>query len=276
MSDHHEAREAGRVSAMAARSQREMRRWAADYPVLYAAETFDPTLFSMSALGVAFSAPWFSIEQLRMANRVNLWVFGLDWSIDAVARNYGEAAEIVRRVEAVADGAPAVPGDDLTRFLADLREELLPHSPVWRDELRLTLDAMMREWEWKDAGVLPTFEDYLANADNIGYSLVFAGHWAANGGSGDVQAVREASWAVQRVVRLVNDIGSYERDVKWGDLNAFMLDVERAEVMERVSELTAEVIRLTEDVPKEHGEYLRRQMEFCKGFYAVADFWGLP
>jgi hypothetical protein len=284
------ASECGRVSAVAGQAQREMREWAASYPGLFTAKPFDPALFGTLALASAFSGPWLTAAQLRMANRVCLWCFGLDWLVDYVATSPEEVREIVRRCLAVADGAPADPGDDLTCFLADIREELAAASAfpalgsVWRDDLRRMLDAMARESEWKaglsgGAETLPTFEEYLGNADNLGFSFVFDSHWifTAESPPGDVAGVREASRAVQRVIRLLNDIGTYHRDLSWGDLNALMLGVTRGEVDRRLAALadrSRELIRPLEPEYPLLASYLERQMDFCAGFYQVADYWG--
>jgi hypothetical protein len=61
---------------------------------------------------------------------------------------------------------------------------------------------------------------------------------------------------------------------KWGDLNALLLGVGRTEVTVRIATLTAEAVWLLEPLPERVGGYLRRQMEFCSGFYGLADFWG--
>ncbi|MEU8796166.1 hypothetical protein [Spirillospora sp. NPDC048819] len=279
------------ICAVAGQSQRQMAAWAADHPALYNAKAFDPALFSTLALAAAFSGPGLSAGQLRMANRVCVWCFGLDWLIDYTASSHAEVTGLVRRCAAVADGADPGSGtpaeEELARFLAGIRGELEAEpaysvlGDVWRDELQRVLDAMALEWDWKavreKGGPSPTFEEYLANADNLGFSFVFASHWIASGGGGNVPVVREASRAVQRVIRLLNDLGTYERDLRWGDLNGLLLDRTRGEVEERIGELTSEARALlrdaADDVP-ELAEYMERQMDFCAGFYGVTDFWG--
>jgi hypothetical protein len=283
--------EAGTICAVAGQAQRQMRAWAAEHPALYDAKAFDPALFSTLALAAAFSGPGLGADRLRMANRVCVWCFGLDWLIDYAASSDAEVAGLVQRCAEVADGAAPAGGSsaehELARFLADIRAELEAEpayhglQDVWRDELQRMLDAMALEWRWKAARERgergPTFEDYLANADNLGFSFVFASHWIASGGGGTVPVVREASRAVQRVIRLLNDLGTYERDVQWGDLNALLLDLPRAGVEERIGELTGEARTLLRDAGEsvpELAEYMERQMDFCAGFYGVTDFWG--
>ncbi len=275
------ALESGQICGTAGRCQREMRAWAAEYPGLYGSAAFDPALFSTLALAASFSGPWFDAGQLRMANRFCLWCFGLDWLIDYRARDAAEVTGLVERCLTVADGGPPAPGDELTGFLADLRDELAAApgfaalGSVWRDDLAATLEAMAREWHWKAAGTRPGFADYLANADNLGFSVVFTAHWAYT--TPDVTQVAEtraASRTVQQAIRLLNDLGTYERDLEWGDLNALLLGPDRAEITERVAALTAETVRRTASLPPEIGGYLRRQLDFCAGFYGVTDYWG--
>jgi hypothetical protein len=283
---------AGTICAVAGQSQRQMRDWAADHPALYSGKAFDPALFSTLALAAAFSGPGLDSDALRMANRMCLWCFGLDWLIDYIASSRAEVSGLVRGCAAVADGAPADPAgsaaeDELTRFLADIRAELAaePAFPrlrdVWRDEFQRMLDAMALEWDWKAAWKAgeggPTVEEYLANADNLGFSVVFVSHWIASGGGGDVPAVLAASRAVQRVIRLLNDLGTYERDLRWGDLNGLLLDTTRADVRARIEDLTGEARALLRDAAAsapQLAEYMERQMDFCAGFYGVTDFWG--
>jgi len=275
------ALESGRICGTAGRCQRDMRAWAAEYPGLYGSNAFDPALFSTLALAAAFSGPWFDAGQLRMANRACLWCFGLDWLIDYQATAADEVAGLVARCLAIADGGPAVPGDELTAFLADLRDELATApgfavlGPVWREDLAAMLDAMAREWHWKAAGTKPTFDEYLDNADNLGFSVVFTAHWAFTTPEvTQVAEVRAASRTVQRAIRLLNDLGTYERDVSWGDLNALLLGVDRDDVAARVAELTGEVREQTTALPPQIGGYLRRQLDFCAGFYGISDYWG--
>ncbi|GAA3446041.1 terpene synthase family protein [Planomonospora venezuelensis] len=280
------ATESGAVCAGAGRAQRDMSEWAREYPGLFSAKPFDAALYSTLSLAMAFSGPWLTAERLRMANKTTLWAFGLDWLVDYVATSETEVEDIARRCLDVAAGAPAADGDDLTRMLAGIRDELASSpafavlGPVWRDELERMLDGMLTEWRWKSEKAVPAFEEYLGNADNLGFSFVFAAHWihTADGGEvADVERLREAGRAVQRVIRLLNDLGTYERDLAWGDLNALALGTDRAGVERQVAELAARSRELLAPLYGGHPElarYMERQMDFCAGFYRVGDYWG--
>jgi len=263
-----------------------MREWAERYPTLYAAKAFDDTLFNTLALATAFSGPWLDRGQQRMANQVALWCFGLDWLVDYVASSEEEAEAVAARCLAVASGETEA-HDDLTAFLAAIRDELAATpsfttlGPMWRDELGRMLEAMVREHQWKaDGARRPSLKEYLRNADNLGFSFVFAAHWIHTGGTPsavDIDVVRMASWAVQRVIRLLNDLATYQRDLQWGDLNALLLGTDRTEVEREVEHLADDARRRISQVRRGHpalADYLERQMEFCGGFYGVSDFWG--
>ncbi|WP_405139438.1 terpene synthase family protein [Sphaerisporangium sp. NBC_01403] len=280
------ATECGMICAVAGRSQREMQEWMAAYPKLFSAKPFDAALSSTLSMAMAFSGPWFSAAQLRMANKVCLWAFGLDWLVDYVATSAGEVHDIMRGCLAVADGAEPRDGDDLTRFLWDIRRELgsaptFPAlGPAWREELQRMLQAMVTEREWRGSPVTPSLEEYLHNADNLGFSFAFTSHLIHTGGpavAADLDQIREAGRAVQRVIRLLNDLGTYERDLEWGDLNALLLGVSREEVDRRVSLLAERSRKLIAPLHESHpyiAGYLERQMDFCAGFYRLADYWG--
>jgi hypothetical protein len=196
--------------------------------------------------------------------------------------------DIVAGCLAVADGADPA-SDDLLLSLADIRDGLSSSPafpvlyPVWKDNLARFLHAMAREWDWRpDAGTgeRPTLAAYLDNSDNFGFSFAFVSHWIFTSpppSPEDIAAIQEASWAAQRAGRLINDIGTYEREVKWGDLNALMLGDGREEVDKNVTELTRRfreiVIPLRADHPR-LSYYLERQIDFCVGFYGGADYWG--
>jgi hypothetical protein len=144
------------------------------------------------------------------------------------------------------------------------------------------LRSMALEWEWKSAGTAgrPSFEDYLANADNFGSTFVNVSHWIFTGGPSwpeHLDALREASREVQRVLRLLNDLATYERDVTWGDLNALLLGVDRAAVTERIAALVERCRELLGPLygpcPRE-AVYLERQIGYSTGFYGATDYWG--
>lgn len=278
------AAEQGRICALAARGQRELQRCAADHPDLFPPAPFDATLFSSVASAMAFSAPWCTVEELALTGRAVLWGFALDWQVDHLARSRSEIDRISATCLAVADGAAT--RDPLGRFLAELRDDLAATPAfdglrgLWREEIVRTLDAMAREWEWKTAADLPALGDYLANADNLAATVVNVAHWIHTGSPQthrDLPRLIAVSDEVQRALRLVNDLGTYQRDREWGDLNAIMLVGDRSEI-ERALAAQVEHCRellsaLAASCPRE-ADYLSRQLGYTSGFYRVTDFWG--
>ena len=287
-----DATEQGRMVALATAGQRDLRRCAEAYPELFPARPFDPALFSTLTLATAVFAPEHTAQDLRIANRVGLWVFALDWQIDYLAQAAETVDGIVAACLSVADGGTPDPGDQLALFLAEVRDDLAgtPFFPtareLWRTELRRMLTAMAREWRWAaarardDHDALPTFEAYLDNADSVGATFVNVSHWISTCPTLPVDGLAgliAASHAVQRVLRLVNDLATYEREVRWGDLNALLLMDDRDEVTRRVTVLVdgcrQQLHRLEHDFPQEVA-YLSRQIGFSSGFYQTGDFWG--
>ncbi|WP_173096798.1 terpene synthase family protein [Actinomadura verrucosospora] len=283
-----DARETGAVMAQAVKCARDLAACAADHPGLFDAKPIDETLFNAVACANAFGSPWLDAAGIRMAARTSLWIFGLDWLVDHVAAERAEIEDINRRCLAVADGAPPVPGDGLTQFLAEIRDEVA-QSPAfaslrgdWRAQLRRLLECGAREWDWKsgDRAAWPTFDEYLDNADNYGSAWVNVSHWIVHADAGVLAHAGElqvVSREVQRILRLLNDLATYERDVTWGDLNAQMLGVDRATITERIGRIVERcgelLAPLRADCP-EAVAYLERQIGYSTGFYELSDYWG--
>ncbi|WP_341721316.1 terpene synthase family protein [Micromonospora sp. FIMYZ51] len=281
------AAEQGRICALVAQGQRDLAKVAASHPDLFPDKPFDAALFGNVAMAIAFGAPWCDPAQLRITNRAVLWGFAVDWLIDHEARSRDEIDRLTTRCLAVADGAPPESDDALGIFLAELRDELatVPAFAAYRDrlreEIRKVLAAMAREWDWKqNAGTLPDFAQYLDNAANLACTVVNVVHWIHTDDPAtlaQLDALLAASDQVQRILRLVNDLGTYERDRRWGDLNALML-VSRAEVEQRIAELVTEAGTMLEplrDSCPVQADYLARQIGFSSGFYRSTDFWGV-
>jgi hypothetical protein len=285
------AAEQGKICALAMDCQRDLQECAEAYPGLFPSTPFDPRLFSGVALANAFGSPWATSDQLRIATRTSLWVFAADWIVDYVATSREHVDDVTRACLAVADGAPPIANVPLTRFLADIREELAARPafatlrPIWREQLQRYLAAMAREWDWQSARAargtaLPTFEEYLDNADNFGSSWVNISHWIFAGDPATLDHFDEL-WAVseevQRILRLLNDLVSYKRELEWGDLNALMLGLDRAEVTVRIEVLVGHCRERLQPLQTScplQAAYLERQIGYSSGFYGSTDYWG--
>ncbi|MDL4777641.1 MULTISPECIES: terpene synthase family protein [Thermomonosporaceae] len=283
--------EHGRICALSAQCARDLQGCAADYPGLFSGKPFDATLFTAVSMANAFGSPGDTRERLEVANRTSLWIFALDWLVDYVATSRADLDGALAGPLAIAEGRPPAGDAPLARFLAAIRDRVgsspsfAAFGPVWRDELRRMLDAMTLEWEWKaalTAGTTapPSFDAYLANADNFGSTFVNAGHWiftSEPSALAHLDALLEVSRKVQQVLRLLNDLATYKRDVTWGDLNAMLLGVDADAVRERIAELVAQCRVLLEplrDTCPREAVYLERQIGYSMGFYGAADYWG--
>lgn len=283
--------EQGRICAVAARGQRDLQDRVAAYPALFPDPPVDATMLSALALSTAFIAPWCTAADLRTANRASLWVTAEDWRIDSEITSLEEATATVDACLAVAAGSAPADGDELTQFLADIRDDLattplFPRlSHLWQDELRRMLHAELREWRWRtdrntSAADLPSASSYLANAAGYGATWVNVSHWIATSAvetEEQLATLATASHEVDKVLRLVNDLASYDRDVKAGDLNILMLGVDQHEVRQQAVELADRCQRLLDPLAEASPQqvmYLRRVLGFTAGFYHGTDFWG--
>ena len=273
----------GVTCAVAAQGQRDLQRIADADPDLFPREPFDAGVFTTLAMANAFSAPWLSAPDLRAANRASLWAFRVDWFVDHLATETEQLDRFTAACLAVADGAD--PPDRLTAMLANIRHDLAPASnnvaaqAIWREELRRMLAAMTVEFGWRAAGTTVSVPEYLDNADNLGSSFVNVTHWLANPEPGDslVADVLAATRAQQRVIRVLNDLATLDRDIAWGDLNLLRLGADRADADELVRVLLRECDAALDRIrPGQPGlaTFLHRQVEFCRGFYGLTDYWG--
>ncbi|MEV4662338.1 terpene synthase family protein [Micromonospora echinofusca] len=283
--------EQGRICALATRGVRDLQKVTAAHPGLFSADTFDSAMLGSVATAIAFTAPWHSADELRITTRTLLWVFAADWQVDYLAASADDVRALVAECLAVADGADPPAGRHLARLLADIRDELATVPafdrlrPVWRDELERMFTAVAREWDWKKAsgapgGSLPTLDRYLDNADNLACSFVNVTHWVATGDGNCLRHLDElltVGREVQRVLRLINDLATHQRDVEWGDLNALMLVSDPVLVRDRLAQLTQRchgLLDLLAEREPRQADYMRRQISFTAGFYQVSDFWG--
>jgi hypothetical protein len=81
----------------------------------------------------------------------------------------------------------------------------------------------------------------------------------------------------QQVVRLVNDLATYRRDLATGDLNVLRLGLSRRAVRLRLIELLADCRERFDRVRRAHPDpvaYVERQVEFNLGFHPLVDYWG--
>jgi hypothetical protein len=270
----------GRTCALAAECGRDLRRCAQMYTGLFPAAAFGSEFYSGLTLTVAFSAPWATADRLKIANRAAMWVLAVDRLVDHTATTREQVNRLTRECLSVADGA--VPRSAVTRFLADLRDELATAKEfddlqwLWRDQLARMLAGMARAWVWRDTRAAPTLARYLDNADSRGSCFVDVSHWiytADDWARAHLEDLRAVSRHVQRYLHLLGDVASYRRDVSWGDLNVLSLGVSRAEVTAAMAQLAREASGLIEPVRARSprtAAYLGRQIGFNAGFHGIS------
>ncbi|MFI7693599.1 hypothetical protein ACIBQ6_31350 [Nonomuraea sp. NPDC049655] len=266
----------GRACALAVSGGRELARHAARFGDLFPAAAFDAGLYTSLGLASAFGSPWATAAELRAINRASLLVFAADRLIDHEAGTREEVAALVADCLSPAPAAPA------GAFAADLRATLgtTPElEAAWRDQLGRMLTAMAREWEWSRADRPPAVEEYLANAGSCGAYFVAVSHWIATGQVGvpdSLELLRPAGEAVQRYLRLLNDLATHHREKAYGDLNAFTLGMTHDEVTGRMAALAREAHALIGPLRDAHprpASYLTWQLDYSAGFYGLSDFW---
>ena len=79
------------------------------------------------------------------------------------------------------------------------------------------------------------------------------------------------------MIRILNDFGTYDRDLAWGDVNVLQLGGSRAEVTQRLVTLVQHCRRLIEGLRADHKAlaiFLEGMIGFNTGFYGVGDYWG--
>ncbi|MEO3868164.1 terpene synthase family protein [Nonomuraea sp. B12E4] len=275
-----EAFELGRTCALAAECRRDLGRCAQMYQGLFPEAAFDGDFYHSLTLATAFSAPWATADRLKVLNRTALWVLAVDRLVDHTATTREQVSRLTRECLSVAAGA--VPRSAVTRFLADLRDELATTRAfdglqgLWRDQLARTLAGMARAWVWRDTNAVPTLARYLDNADCRGSCFVDVSHWiytADDWSRTHLEDLRVVSRQVQRYLHLLGDVASYRKDLSWGDLNVLALGVTRAEVTEAMAELAREAAALIETVREPSPRtavYLRRQIGFNAGFNGIS------
>jgi hypothetical protein len=276
-----EAYALGRACALAAECGRDLRRCAQMYFGLFPSSAFDSEFYNTLTLGMAFSAPWANADRLKVVNRTALWVLAVDRLVKHTATTREQVNRLTSECLSVADGA--VPQSSVTRFLADLRDELAMVKEfgdlrwLWRDQLARMLAGMARAWVWRDTQATPTLGRYLDNADGRGSCFVDLSHWIYTGDDwvkGHLEDLRGVSRQVQRYLHLLGDVASYRLDMSWGDLNVLAIGVSGTEVTEAMAELTREAAVLIEPLRERSprtAAYLRRRIGFNAGFTGISD-----
>lgn len=216
------------------RASRTLHHWAARYPLIRRERVWP------LALSVAAAAPFCSVEALIATARLSLWVFTLDDLFDDERVLMVELRRRAARYRAIARDQPADEAEDsLAQALREVRDDLTHYSlfsslgEAWTTALCGTIDAMMREHQWRNAyqrsgaAALPGYTDYVTNGI---YSIGGPPHvWASLITVDDPSTIQRLSQlrAMERAacicIRLANDLQSFDKEVREGKINALVL-----------------------------------------------------
>lgn len=226
-----------RIFDLTTRASRELHRWAARYPLIRRMRVWP------LSLSVAAAAPFSSAKALVTMARMSLWVFTIDDLFDEEIVPFAELRRRVARYNEILAGVSADPKrerDTLVLALQDIRDDLsgYEHWLALRDEWAAavsgTLDAMMREHDWRtlyrDArpdAQLPSFDAYIEHGL---YSIGGPAHiWTTLIAIGDpstldhLPRLRAMERAASACIRLANDLQSYEKEMSEGKINSIVI-----------------------------------------------------
>lgn len=231
-----------RIFDLTTRASRELHRWAARYPLIRRVRVWP------LSLSVAAAAPFVSAAALVSMARMNLWVFTIDDLFDEEIVPFVELRRRVTRYHDILAGGRADPRrdrDTLVVALQDIRDDLRTYPlfttihDYWATAVSGTLDAMMREHEWRtlyrsDDGLsqLPTYDEYKSYGL---YSIGGPPHiWTAMIAIGDhsikdhLSQIQELERTASLCIRLANDMQSYSREITEGKINSIVICCQEA------------------------------------------------
>lgn len=213
--------------------QRDAAAWTAAYP-----DSPPPAITVPAALSHALVSPWRRPEELRAPNRIGNWLFWLDDAIEG-SDSDTEVDDLVEGCLAVAAGEQPPTDHSLLRALGDIRDELAA-TPLWPDLASLWQERVMRTAEGYRSyrefsraladGTPPTPAEYMAVT--IGVELTRITHLIAAEGpavADHIELLLQAIEAQDHAHRLVNDIQTFDRDCRDGDINVLFLGITRQE-----------------------------------------------
>ncbi len=226
-----------RIFDLTTRASRELHRWAAKYPLIRRVRVWP------LSLSVAAAAPFVQASNLVSMARMNLWVFTIDDLFDEEIVPFAELKRRVTRYHDILAGAsydPKRDRDTLVLALQDIRDDLATYplfqalQNEWADAISGTLNAMLREYEWRSfdregdrAAQLPSYEAYCSYGL---YSIGGPPHiWTTLIAIGDASLlaqlprIKELERTASLCIRLANDLQSHSRELKEGKINSIVI-----------------------------------------------------
>ncbi|WP_163567234.1 terpene synthase family protein [Fodinicola feengrottensis] len=278
-----DARVAGQISGRAFQAHRRLGPWLAQH-----ASWINDGYVAPVTSAYAYAAPWLTSDEMDLALRFELWVFGTDELVDSRAQTRSEVDTLVSRWVTVAHGAEPEPTDLPSVALADILARLRT-SPLWtvfgerwRDLFENTYQGMVQEWAGAErlatTGHGPKMAEYVANSDSCGFRLIRVTDWLAGGDHAAVDHANRlltAAWHAEIASRLTNDLASHQREADQTDLNAVKLGATAAQIGKYIEDATARCDDLLGPLVTAQVRpalWLQRILRFGNGFYQHADF----
>lgn len=226
-----------RIFDLTTRVSRELHRWAVRYPLIRKVRVWPV------CLSVAAGAPFASAAVLTSMARMGLWIFTVDDLFDEEMVPYPELQRRITRYHDILAGGrldPQSDRDTLALALHNIREDLRAYplfealQDEWAEAIARTLDAMMREHEWRvsfqSSGTIPLLPNYFAYLNFGLYSCGFPPNvWTTLIALSDPTVLpqlgrfKEMERATSVCIRLANDLKSYTKELGEGKINAVVI-----------------------------------------------------
>lgn len=226
-----------RVFDLTTRTSRELQRWAAQYPLMRRVRVWP------LSLTVAASAPFATSDVVFNMARMSLWIFTADDLFDEEMVPFKELQRRVSRYKGVLIGdygSSKRERDTLALALQEIRQDLGTYTlfptlqSEWANAASNTLNAMMREHEWRilyrstDRGArLPSYDSYLSYAIYSigGPPVIWTALIAINDESVLEHLVRlkKMEQVASLCLRLANDLRSHSKEIDEDNINSIVL-----------------------------------------------------
>jgi hypothetical protein len=204
------------------------------------------------ALLVATVLPNLPLQLSLLVGKIILFIFTVDDVADERLLSYADftvSSKVWEEIARNGNTAPLPEKDgDLSLILIEIRGELAEFplfsalSDLWANRFRLLTDAMAREYEYGlryqvgGKAVLPGFDEYIENGiHSVGFPfwgtsvlILLSDPQTLN----NLETLNEIILCTGAAIRLYNDVRTYEKEVREGNINAVTL-MEHALVTEQ-------------------------------------------
>ena len=223
-----------RISMLAGEAAEFLSAWSGGF------STVRPARIIPICLTVAAAAPFADVQMVIDTARVSVWIFAIDDLFDEADVSQAQLSDCARLFKAILRDQPAdIWDDELAQMLMLVKKGLAKYplygrlGQQWEEALIGTIEAMLQENQWRldyqqyGEKTLPDCELYLETGRK---SVGGPPHmWAAILTAGDETAISHVNKLSQMVnhsssvVRLANDLQTYERELVEGKLNSLLI-----------------------------------------------------